>query len=52
MSNDTSGVVPPKAIEWEQEAKRAAPSPLETEAWLKLAKQWREMGERMEKYSC
>jgi hypothetical protein len=39
-----------KAIECEQEAKRT-PSSFEAEAWLKLAKQWRELAERIEKYS-
>jgi hypothetical protein len=38
-----------KAIECEHEAKRAAPASLEAEAWLKLAKQWREMAERIER---
>jgi hypothetical protein len=40
-----------KAIECEEEAKRT-PSSFEAEAWLKLAKQWRELAERIEKYSC
>jgi hypothetical protein len=40
-----------KAIECEEEAKRF-PSSLEAEAWLKLAKQWRELADRIERYSC
>jgi len=39
-----------KAIECEEEAKRM-PSSFEAEPWLKLAKQWRELAERTEKYS-
>jgi hypothetical protein len=38
-----------KAIECEEEAKRV-PSSFETEAWLKLAKQWRELAQRIENY--
>jgi hypothetical protein len=37
-----------KAIECEEKAKRAAPSSLEAEAWLKLAKQWREVADWIE----
>jgi hypothetical protein len=40
-----------KAIECEEEAKRMTPYSFEAEAWLKLAKQWRELAERIEKYS-
>jgi hypothetical protein len=39
-----------KAIECEEEAKRM-PFSFEAEPWLKLAKQWRELAERTEKYS-
>ena len=39
-----------KAIECEEEATRM-PSSFEAEPWLKLAKQWRELAERTEKYS-
>jgi hypothetical protein len=38
-----------KTIECEEEAKRM-PSSLEAEAWLKLAKQWRELAQRIENY--
>jgi hypothetical protein len=41
-----------KAIECEEEAKRMTPSSFEAEAWLKLAKQWRELADRIERYSC
>jgi hypothetical protein len=40
-----------KAIECEEEAKRMTPSSFEAEAWLKLAKQWRELADRIERYS-
>ena len=39
-----------KAIECEEEAKRM-PSSFEAEPWLKLAKQWRELADRIERYS-
>jgi hypothetical protein len=39
-----------KAIECEEEAKRM-PSSFEAEPWLKLAKQWRELADRSERYS-
>jgi hypothetical protein len=45
----SSEVLPPKTIECEEEAKRT-PSSLEAEAWLKLAKQWRDMADRIERY--
>jgi hypothetical protein len=35
-----------KAIECEQEADRAK-SPVTAEAWLKLAKQWRELADKL-----
>jgi hypothetical protein len=37
-----------KAIKCEEKAKRAAPSSLEAEAWLKVAKQWREVADWIE----
>jgi hypothetical protein len=36
--------VPPKATECDERAKQA-PSPLDAEAWLKLARQWRELAD-------
>jgi hypothetical protein len=39
-----------KAIECEEEAKRM-PSSFEAEPWFKLAKQWRELADRSERYS-
>jgi hypothetical protein len=39
-----------KATECEEEAKRM-PSSFEAEPWLKLAKQWRELADRIERYS-
>ena len=39
-----------KAIECEEEAKRMLSS-FEAEAWLKFAKQWRELADRFERYS-
>jgi hypothetical protein len=39
-----------KAIECKEEAKRSV-SLLDAEAWLKLAKQWRELANRIERYS-
>jgi hypothetical protein len=39
-----------KATECEEEAKLAYAS-YEAEAWLKLAKQWRALAERIERYS-
>jgi hypothetical protein len=40
-----------KAIECEEEAKRMTPYSFEAEAWLKLAKHWRELAQRIERYA-
>jgi hypothetical protein len=39
-----------KAIECESEAKRASDG-LTADAWLNMAKQWRELADRIERYS-
>ena len=39
-----------KAIECEREAERA-PSPVTAEAWLKMATQWRDLADQIQRYN-
>jgi hypothetical protein len=44
-----SRALSPKAVECEREAERA-PSPVTAEAWLKMAKKWRDLADQIQRY--